>query len=112
MREYESRSLDDLEGDVARSERLCKGAPAKPLFFCDSYIIDVAEADSPPREEEACSRLPLPGLLFLLVCMELPDDDFRDFTNFITFFILCCCCCCLTIQSSKITNQIFFVFEI
>ena len=56
----------------------------------DSYITDVAEADSPPRDEDVCPRLPFPGLLLLPPWDELADDDLRDFTNFKTFFIFAC----------------------
>ena len=75
-------SLGNFAGDTL-SPLFCE----ELLPSCDSYIIEVAEADSPPRDEEACPRLPLLGLLFLPHFVVPDEEELRDFTKFKTFFI-------------------------
>jgi len=58
-------SLKDLDGDVTLSRLYPdEDIPSRPLFLWDSYIMEVAEADSPPKDEDVCPMLPFPGLLF------------------------------------------------
>ena len=81
--------MEDFVGDAGSSGLVfeCGVSPCLE-FFCDSYIIDVAEADSPPKEEDPWPRLPLLGLLLLKPFLALDEDGLRDFTNFKTFFIV------------------------
>ena len=45
--------MEDFVGDAGSSVLVfeCGVSPCLE-FFCDSYIMDVAEADSPPKEED------------------------------------------------------------
>ena len=58
-------------------------------------------------EDDACPRLPLPGLRLLLPFVELADDDFRDFTNLKTFFILA-----ILILNDILQFYVFKVYDI
>ena len=82
-------SIEDFVGDTGSSGLVFECCVSPGLeFFCDSYIIDVAEADSPPKEDDPWPRLPLLGLLLLTPFLALDEDGLLDFTNFKTFFIV------------------------
>ena len=101
-------SMEDFVGDAGSSVLFfeCGVSPCLE-FFCDSYIIEVAEADSPPKEDDPWPRLPLLGLLLLKPFLALDEDGLRDFTNFKTFFIVA-----FTFQNLlKTCMALFFLFR-
>ena len=101
-------SMEDFVGDAGSSVLFfeCGVSPCLE-FFCDSYIIEVAEADSPPKEDDPWPRLPLLGLLLLKPFLALDEDGLRDFTSFKTFFIVA-----FTFQNLlKTCMALFFLFR-